>query len=259
MPILCSPIEGGKKTAFQNILESMWSEKCKNVSGITIDFNRNDQLYLKYESCIRTAINQNELRNDVVSIYPKFDLDKMEKFSISHQQKIDSIAMSRKYCPKVDAFLGCKDIMEPINNECYDDQELKGQRVEKEILQTLNNYICANESDAVRRFIDAKVIECAMEKKDEVLECYHMCVVSLINPSEAVTIFSMLPKADKFCRSIESLGQCLVALFNQCTLSDTVGDTVSSLFNTVLKNTTCNNFISKTNIRVVDESRLPTT
>lgn len=96
MPIFCNPIEGGKrKTAIQRILDNVWTEKCKNVSGITIDIDRNDRIYLDYKNCT-TAINENDIRNDVMSIFPKFDLNKMDNFLISHQQKTDLVALSRR-------------------------------------------------------------------------------------------------------------------------------------------------------------------
>ncbi|XP_037031499.1 uncharacterized protein LOC119071005 [Bradysia coprophila] len=231
VPIFCGPIEGTqKKIAFQKILEDVWSEKCRNVSGVTVDFNRNEHLYADYISCTVTAITKDDMRKDIASIFPELDLSKMDDFLVSNQQKIDLAAMTRKYCPKVDAFLGCKDILCPIHSECYDDEELKGQSVERAIYQTLNHYFCRNESDEVKRLLDGKVIECAMEKRDEILECYNVFAISFLNMSMPASIFSMLPKSDHLRRSIESLGQCLVPLFDQCTFSQSVGNMVSSLF-----------------------------
>ncbi|KAG4068447.1 hypothetical protein HA402_004787 [Bradysia odoriphaga] len=231
VPTSCGPIEGTqKKTAFQKIMENVWSEKCRNVSGVTVDFSRNEKLYADYTNCTATAVNKNDLRKDIASIFPELNLSKMKDFVFSNQQKIDLVAMTRKYCPKVDAFLGCKDILCPIHSECYDDEEMNGQRAERALYQTLNNYFCRNESDEMKRLFDGKVMECAMEKKDEVLECYHVYALSFLNMNMTASIFSMLPKSDHLRRSIESLGQCLLPLFDECPFSQSAGDMVSSLF-----------------------------
>lgn len=100
----------------------------------------------------------------------------------------------------MDAVIDCKDIMNPIYNECYNTEEREGQKVEKEVHQSLHNHLCTNESDAVSRLIDGKFVECAMEKNAEILECYQVYALSFFNMDAEFSIFSMLPKADKLCR-----------------------------------------------------------
>lgn len=97
-PISCGPIEEGTgKHLFQILCEYVWQEKCKNVSGVTIDDKRNNQLNLDYGICTTTAINENELKQDVASIFPDFDPNKMKDFHFTEKKKFDLVNMSQKW------------------------------------------------------------------------------------------------------------------------------------------------------------------
>lgn len=98
MPCFCGVIDGGskKKTAFQRIVDDMWKEKCKNVSGVEVDFERNDRLHSEFKDCRRNAIDENQLRQDVASLFPNFNFNSVSNFTLSDRQKMDLIAVNRK-------------------------------------------------------------------------------------------------------------------------------------------------------------------
>lgn len=85
--------------------------------------------------------------------------------------------------------------MSPIDRECLNVDELESVRVRFEIYQSLKNYLCKNESDAIERFIDGKVIECAMKNRNEVQRCYDAYQISILN-RHVVSIFHMFAEAE---------------------------------------------------------------
>lgn len=96
-PIFCGKTDGGaKETGFQRTAEDEWREKCKNVSGITVDTNRNDRLFLEYENCTKTVVNTMEVQQEMESIFPDFDRSNIEHFNISQEQKLDLVTLSKK-------------------------------------------------------------------------------------------------------------------------------------------------------------------
>lgn len=105
-----------------------------------------------------------------------------------------------RYCPKVNAFLTCSDIKSPIQNECFDAEELKGPKVTREINQRLNDFFCKNGSESLIRFIDGKIIECGMERSSELTECYHEYVIAFIQVNKGNLLLSLMPTADTSCK-----------------------------------------------------------
>lgn len=97
VPIFCGAIDGSTdKTAIQIIAEDMWREKCKNVSGIEVDFDRNDRLHLAFSNCKENAVDNDQLRQDIVPIFPNLNFDSIPNFTLSDRQKADIVAVTQK-------------------------------------------------------------------------------------------------------------------------------------------------------------------
>lgn len=100
MPILCGIIEGGKnKLAVEIAMENLWKEKCKNVSGIDVDLERNNRLYQERESCKNAAIDAIQLQQDIATVFPNltfYDSDSISSFTFSDKHKTNLIAMTGK-------------------------------------------------------------------------------------------------------------------------------------------------------------------
>lgn len=189
------------------------------ISG-TADNEKNEQLFLDYDNCYDTAVNGSELRQDFLSVFPDFNGINIEQFNISQKQRMEIVTSSIKwvsitlpslpyniyfstflcrYCPKVNTLLRCNNIVSPFLNDCLDDEELASQRVVAEIYQSITNYFCKNERAPVNHFIDGKVIECGIKKRDEIKGCWRIFRSNFYN-REMVPVYRMYEKKNVICR-----------------------------------------------------------
>lgn len=100
MPTFCGAIDGRtRKACFldfnKDIVDDMWKERCKNVSGVEVDFERNDRLHLEFQNCVRNAINYNQAYEDIIAIVP--NENPFTNYTISDRQKGDLVAFAQKY------------------------------------------------------------------------------------------------------------------------------------------------------------------
>jgi len=205
----------------------MFEENCKNVAGV--DLERNERIYLELANCTNNAIvNFDLLSRATVSILSNFNPN--SNFTISDRQKTDLVALTQKYCPKMDDDVRCRGLMMPIYSECFSKERFMFETVLTEILQRTKHFLCKNESMA--SFIDENVIECGMGKSTEIIECVKEARRAIDKKFDATTTV---------CKSIEMLRLCTVPIFEQCELSQTAGTIVNSWFTDLQTQTTCAN------------------
>lgn len=192
-----------------------WSGRCKSVTNVDTDLERNYRLLLELANCRRSAIDVSKARRDFSSIFPNStsssisDLQKTDLFTFLRKYAFDTAVESSKinsvfrcrFCPKYEEFLKCDEFMLPIYNDCCNAEELNGQKVRAEIQQSFSDFLCKNDSELVTIFADEKGLECGIEKKEELLACHQEYVHSASKAKDSNMAFGiLLPKPHSLCK-----------------------------------------------------------
>lgn len=86
--------ENGQPLTIEQISDAFWRQKCKQESGIEIDFKRNDRLVQQYEVCRNETLDVEHFEKDIYAMTRTLS---HQNYEIEHWKKLHLVIVAQRY------------------------------------------------------------------------------------------------------------------------------------------------------------------